>query len=194
MGLIVGVDPAGDKDGADRTSIIFRRGRRAYNLKTYRNHNTMEICGLLVTIIKEHNPTKIYVDCIGIGAGIVDRMREMGYECVEGINVAKSAHKKDRFANRRAELWAECLDWLMQDMGVELPDSDELQADLCSVGFTHKSSGQLVIESKKELRKRGMPSCDTADSLIHTFSGGFHESSLNIAPPMPILQPRGFFV
>jgi len=188
IGLIIGVDPAGDTDGADRTAIIRRRGRKAYGLETYRNHNTMEIAGILVKMIQQENPVKVYIDCIGIGKGVVDRLQEMGYDFVEGINVARSAHLKERFANRRAELWNECLEWLMQDMPVELPDSDELQSDLCSVGFKHRSNGQLVIESKDDLKKRGMPSCDCADSLIHTFSGGFVEAAH--APVLRYMQPE----
>jgi hypothetical protein len=180
--LIIGVDPSGDKDGADRTAIICRRGRKVYGLKTYRNHTTMEICGIVTRMIRELNPIKVYIDCIGIGKGIVDRMQELGYQCVEGINVALTAHDKEHYANRRAELWNECLSWQVQDMPVELPDSDELQSDLCSVGYKYRSNGQLVIESKADLRKRGMPSCDTADALIHTFSGGFIEAvSRNVA-------------
>lgn len=192
IGLIIGVDPAGDKDGADRTAIIRRRGRKVYGLETFRNHNTMEIAGIVSKMIREERPVKVYIDCIGIGKGVVDRLQELGYDFVEGINVANTAHLKERFANRRAELWSECYDWLTQDMPVQLPDSDELQSDLCSVGFKHRSNGQLVIESKDDLRKRGMPSCDTADALIHTFAGGFIEAAH--APVERYMEPqRGMF-
>jgi len=193
VGLIVGVDPADDKDGSDRTAIIKRRGRRVYDLKTYRNHNVMEIAGILVDIIRRENPVKVYIDCIGLGKGIVDRLLEQGYACTEGINVSLQAHNKERFANRRAELWSECADWLMQDMPVELPDSDELQSDLCSVGFKHKSNGQLLIESKADLKKRHMPSPDCADALIHTFSGGFYEISANMRPTLMPEHHRKMF-
>jgi hypothetical protein len=198
VGLIIGVDPAGDKDGADRTAIIRRRGRKAYKLQTFRNHNTMQICGILVNIIKEEMPVKIYVDCIGIGKGIVDRMRELGYDFVEGINVGLQAHDKERFANRRAELWSLCADWLMQDMGVELPaDSDELQTDLCGCGYEYRSNGQLLIEDKDSLKKRGLPSPDCADALVHTFCGGFYEAANSIDPmanQIPQHRTRGMFV
>ncbi len=194
VGLIIGVDPAGDKDGADRTALIRRRGRKIYGLETYRGRNTMEIAGILKRIIQEENPTKVYIDCIGIGKGVVDRLREMGYEFVEGINVANSAHDKDQYLNRRSELWDHARQWLVQDMPVQIVDSDELQSDLCSVGFTHNSNGQLIIESKQSLLKRGMPSCDTADALIHTFAGGFYEAA-NVAPPEILYPPRkGMFV
>lgn len=193
-GIVIGVDPADDKDGSDRTAIIFRQGRKAWNLKTYRNHNTMHICGKLVNMIKKYDPVKVFVDCIGIGKGIVDRMQEMGYTQVEGINVALDAHDKEHFTDRRAELWNACADWLMQDMPVEIPDSDELQSDLCSVGYDEDSSGRLRIESKKSLRKRGMPSPDCADALLHTFAAGYYTTTkLNPVKTLPV-HARGKFI
>ena len=96
----------------------------------------------------------------------------MGFHCVEGINVARSANDKERFGNLRAELWSEMRDWLMGEIPVQIPDSDELHSDLCSLGFKHRSNGQLLIESKDDLRKRGMPSCDLADALMMTFAMG----------------------
>lgn len=192
IGLIIGVDPAGDKDGADRTAIIRRRGRVAYGLETFRGRNTMEIAGILVRIIKAENPKRVYIDSIGIGKGVVDRLQEMGFSCVEGINVANSAHDKDQYYNRRAELWDECRQWLTQDMQVQIPDSDELQSDLCSAGYKHNSNGQLIIESKADLKKRGMPSPDTADSLLHTFCSNITNELNNFVEIKNV--KRGFFV
>jgi hypothetical protein len=192
-GLVIGVDPADDKDGSDRTTIIRRRGRQAYKLEKLRNHNTMQIAGHIVNIIKTEKPKKVYIDCIGIGKGIVDRLQEMGFDMVEGINVAKSAMNKERFGNRRAELWSECCDWLMQELEVQIPDDDELQSDLCSVGYFFKSGGQLMIESKEDLKKRGMNSPDCADALMHTFSGGFYEQDAIFVEPTNTLKTRGKF-
>lgn len=168
--LIIGVDVA--ISDRDRTAIIRRKGRCAYNLEKFSNYNTMEISGRLKRIIIEENPHKMYVDCIGIGAGVVDRMQEMGFDCVEGVNVARSANDKDRFKNLRAELWCDMRDWFYNEMIVEIPDSDELHGELCSLGFKHNSNGQVQIESKDDLRARGMPSPDGADALSLTFFGG----------------------
>ena len=168
--LIIGVDPAiGDND---RCAIIKRKGRIAYDMTSLRNHNTMELAGYLKTMIERDKPAKVFIDCIGIGAGTVDRLQEMGFSQVEGINVARSANNKERFANLRAELWSEMRDWLTGELPVQIPDSDELHADLCSLGYRHRSNGQLLIESKVDLRARGMPSCDLADSLMLTFAMG----------------------
>lgn len=168
--LVIGVDPA--ITDHDRTAIIRRKGRLAYNMDTHYNLNTMEIVGLIRRIIDKECPAKVCIDCIGIGAGIVDRLHEIGYEQVEGVNVARSANDKDKFRNLRAELWHDMREWLAQDMPVQIPDSDELLGDLTSLGYKFDSSGRLQIESKDELRKRGMKSPDTADALALTFYVG----------------------
>jgi hypothetical protein len=175
--LVIGVDPA--ISDHDRTAIIRRKGRLAFNLQTHFNLNTMELVGTIRRIIDKERPAKVCIDCIGVGAGIVDRLLELGYDCVEGVNVARSANDKDKFRNLRAELWHDMREWLAQDLPVQIPDSDELLGDLTSLGYKFDSSGRLQIESKDELRKRGMKSPDCADSLAITFSVGeyLHESS-----------------
>jgi len=178
--LIIGVDPAiGDND---RCAIIKRKGRVAYDLELLRNYNTMELAGKLKTMIDREKPSKVFIDCIGIGAGVVDRLQEMGYACVVGINVARTANDKERFGNLRAELWSEMRDWLMGEIGVQIPDSDELHTDLCGLGYKHRSNGQLLIESKDDLKKRGMPSPDCADALAISFAFGMHAGDTNFAP------------
>jgi len=185
--LIIGVDPAiGDND---RCAIIRRRGRLAFGIEVLRNHNTMELAGRLKTIIDRERPTKVCIDPIGIGAGVVDRLQEMGYECVEGVNVARSANDRERFANLRAELWSEMRDWFTGELPVSIPDSDELHRDLCSLGYKHRSNGQLLIESKDELRKRGMPSPDIADALMLSFAFGQHAGNSSYRPQ---LAPKGY--
>ena len=189
--LIIGVDVAISE--RDRTAIIRRKGRCAFNLERFTQYNTMEIVGRVKRIIQEEKPDKVFVDCIGIGAGVVDRLREMGYDFVEGINVARSANDKERFKNLRAELWADLRDWLYQEMPVQLPNNDELHGELCSLGFKENSTGQLQIESKDELRARGMPSPDGADALCLTFAGGFYGSQTPIEVPKLMPHERGMF-
>jgi hypothetical protein len=190
--LVIGLDVAlGDND---KTAIIRRKGRVAYNLETFRNMNTMEIAGMMKHVIEKENPYRVYVDCIGVGAGVVDRLRELGFSQVEGVNVARSANQKDRFRNLRAELWAEMRDWLAQEMMVQLPDCDELHGDLCNLGYKYDSSGRLLIESKDDLKARGMPSPDTADALALTFYSGFYDNSADVhITTLPKAQP-GMFI
>lgn len=168
--LVIGVDPAISDN--DRTAIIRRKGRLVYGLETFHNLNTMEIVGAIRRMIDKDHPSKVCIDCIGIGAGVVDRLLEIGYSCVEGVNVARRANCSDKFKNLRAELWSDMREWLAQDAPVQLPDSDELLGDLTSLGYKFDSSGRLQIESKDELRKRGMKSPDCADALALTFAVG----------------------
>lgn len=189
--LVIGVDPAiGDKD---RCAIVHRRGRKVTDITTLRNHNTMELAGYIANLIYTQKPAKVFIDCIGIGAGTTDRLKEMGFECIVGVNVAHSASNKERYGNKRAELWDEMKKWLMDPMGVQIPDSDELQRDLCSLGFKHNSSGKLYIESKKDAKDRGLPSPDLADALMITFELGAHVAQSSYVPRFIPEHHRGMF-
>ena len=169
--LIIGVDPA--RKGDDRTAIIRRTGRRAFKLETHYNITTMDLAGMVKRIIESEKPRRVNIDSIGIGAGVVDRLHELGYgDIVNGVNVATSAEDKSRYKNTRAELWDRMREWFIQDMPVEIPDSDELQTDLCGLGYKHDSSDKLQIESKDDAKGRGLLSPDTSDALMLTFYGG----------------------
>lgn len=167
--LVIGVDPA--YGSTDRLAIIRRKGRLAYNIETHHNMNSMEIVGLIRRIIDKEHPSKVCIDAIGAG-GIIDRLLEIGYACVEGVNVARRANGCDKFKNLRAELWHDMREWLAQDTPVQIPDSDELMGDLTSLGYKYDSSGRLQIESKDDLKARGMKSPDIADALALTFAVG----------------------
>ena len=190
--LVIGIDPA--IADTDRSAIIRRRGRLAYDLQTYYNYKPMELVGLIRKIIDKEQPNKVLIDSIGIGAGIVDRLLELGYTQVEGVCVARSANDKDKFKNLRAELWHEMREWMAQEMGVQIPDSDELMADLTSLGYKHDSSGRLQIESKDELRARGIRSPDCADALSLTFVMGDYLNASNYKPNFMPKKAAGMFI
>ena len=172
--LVIGIDPA--RKGDDRTAIIRRRGRRAFGLETHYNIDTMELVGIIRRLIDKEHPKRVCIDSIGIGAGVVDRLHELGYDIVEGVNVARRATEPDKYKNLRAELWDWMRDWFIQEMPVEIPDSDELQTDLCGLGYKYDSSDRLQIESKDDAKKRGLLSPDTSDALMLTFYGGEYVS------------------
>jgi hypothetical protein len=169
--LVIGVDPA--RKGDDRTAIIRRKGRKSYKLETHYNIDTMELAGIVKRIIEKEHPRRVCIDCIGIGAGTVDRLHELGYQdIVIGVNVANRAEEKDKYKNCRAELWDRTREWLIQEMPVQIPDSDELQTDLTVIGYKYDSSDRLQIEKTEDLKKRGCLSPDTAVALTLTFYGG----------------------
>ena len=90
----------------------------------------------------------------------------------ESVEPTRGASEPEKYKNLRAELWDWMRDWIIQDMPVEIPDSDELQTDLCALGYKYDSSDKLKIESKDDAKKRGCLSPDTADALMLTFYGG----------------------
>jgi len=167
--LIVGVDPA--RFGDDRTAIIKRRGRSAYDLVTYDKTSTMEVAGLVNAIIKNERPAQVAIDVGGLGAGVVDRLLELGHgDVVVPINFGGSSLDPERFINRRAEMWWNLRDWLDGDMPVMIPDRDDLHSDLCAPFYKYDSQARRKLESKDDMKKRGMRSTDCADALALTFA------------------------
>lgn len=166
--LLIGVDPA--RFGDDRTSIIRRQGRVAFGLESYSKKDTMEVVGLVHKIIETEHPFKVLVDVGGLGAGIVDRLYELGHrDVVVGVNAGSAALDARKYKNKRAEMWALCKEWLL-DYPCQIPDDDSLHSDLSGVKYTFNSNSQLQIERKEDMKKRGIRSPDNADALCLTFS------------------------
>lgn len=167
--LIVGVDPA--RFGDDRTAIVRRKGRAVYDLEVYEKLSTMEVAGIVHSIIKEENPDQVAIDVGGLGAGVVDRLEELGHgNVVVGINFGSAALDPKKFVNRRAEMWWELRDWLDGDMPVMIPDRDDLHTDLVAPQYKYDSNQRRKLESKDDIKKRGMRSTDCADALALTFA------------------------
>lgn len=166
--LIIGVDPA--RFGDDRTSIISRRGRVAFDLISYTKKSTMEVAGIVYGMIKSQNPDKVFVDVGGLGAGVVDRLHELvGNKIVVAVNAGSCALNQNLYVNKRAEMWGLTKKWL-QETPCQLPDSDSLHADLVSTKYNYDSLQRLVIEPKDKMKKRGVRSPDEADALCLTFA------------------------
>ena len=165
---LLGVDPA--RFGDDRSSIIRRHGRVAYGKESYVKKDTMEITGIVYQIVIEENIDKVYVDVAGLGAGVVDRLKELGLkDKVVAVNGGSSPIDGKRYMNKRAELWGEMKNWLLQEP-CQIPDDDSLHADLCGIRYKIDSNSRLVMEQKSEMKKRGIRSPDEADSLSLTFA------------------------
>jgi hypothetical protein len=175
--LIVGVDPAGK--GADSTAIAWRKGSAIYKTERRRGLNTMEVAGLVAKIIREDKPTKVNIDVGGLGAGVYDRLIEQGYgSTVNAVNFGSKPmepppldeHGKPSGgpANRRAELYVNLKKAL--EGRLSLPDSTSLQGDLTSVGYKFTSDGKLLLESKEDMRRRGVPSPDEGDAVALCFT------------------------
>lgn len=167
--LRIGVDPA--RYGDDRTAIIRRRNRVAFKLQTHKKLSTMEVAGIVHTIIKKEQPAQVAIDVVGLGAGVYDRLVELGHkDILVAVNAGASALDPERYINKRAEMWWEMKAWLSGTLPVSIPDSDELHSDLCAPFYKFNSHGRKQLESKDDIKKRGLRSPDTADCLALTFA------------------------
>jgi hypothetical protein len=123
----------------------------------------MQTAGRITRKIKDEGIEYFNVDDIGVGGGVVDRCTEQDLP-VHGINVGEAADDKEKFANRRAEIW-----WGLRErfrnQEISIPDDEVLIAQLSTIKYKYSSSGKIVVESKDDIKKRGLKSPDRADAL-----------------------------
>jgi hypothetical protein len=160
--------------GSDRSALAKRRNNRLLGpIKWWRGVDTMQLVGHVVREYMDtpddEKPSEILVDVIGLGAGVVDRLREMKLPC-RGVNVAESPAIAGKFARQRDELWWRAREWF-ERRDVLMVDDIDLISELTSLKYSLLSSGKLKAESKDDMRRRGLPSPDLADSFVLTFAG-----------------------
>ena len=163
----LGVDVA--RFGDDKTVLIVRQGAKVLTKERHSKEDTMETAGRILTIMDSENilAENIAVDDIGVGGGVVDRLHEKGYN-VEGVNVGMSADDEEHFYNIRAEAYWQVRAWIKV---ADLPkDEDFYQLANIKYKWSSEKKGQLKIEKKDEIKKRGLESPDTADALMLTFT------------------------
>lgn len=164
-GKVLSVDVA--RHGMDQTVFCYRQGRKVLPFKKFRIPDTMQVAALVAEAINEWKPDVVFVDATGLGWGVVDRLHQMGFNQVIGVQTGERANQPERFFNRRAELWYHMRAWI-QDGG-SLPDDQELEDELTAIEYGFDPKNRYVLESKDDLRARDMPSPDTADALALSF-------------------------
>lgn len=177
--LVIGLDPA--RYGDDGSAMARRRGRKVIKVERRYKLSTMECAGWAKQVIDAEKPARLFVDVGGLGAGVYDRLVEMGYgEIVRAINFGGKPFEPPKVGddgreipgplNRRAEMYMNSKEWLEDVAGADIPDDDALQADACCPGYKYDSNTRLQIESKDDIRRRGSPSPDGWDAVVLTFA------------------------
>ena len=168
--VIWGLDVA--RFGSDKTALAKRQGNTITEINSWQGLDLMQTVGRVKAeydgLPMSVRPKEIMVDVIGMGGGVVDRLRELGLP-VRGINVAESPSMKDTYTNLRAELWFKVRGWLEQ-RGAKLPRNEQLIAELTSIRYSFVSSGKMKAEGKDDMRKRGLASPDLADAVCLTLA------------------------
>jgi len=165
----LGVDPA--RFGRDETVIARKRGNELFFERIMSKKSTMETTGVVIQVAGNSN-IEIKLDSIGIGAGIADRLIEQDYNLIEVVGSASPENKK-LYKNLRAENYFNFKNMLPK---LKIPEDDKLLAQMMAVRYRIFSDGLLLIESKDEMKRRGIGSPDRLDALVIACSGGSSES------------------
>lgn len=167
---VIGVDPA--RFGDDDTAIIHRRGRRAWGLEKIDGYDTMAVAGRVMRLLEDDKTIRMaFIDIGGLGAGVYDRLVELGYgERVTAVNFGGKASDERKYFNKRSEMWGEMAEWLADMITPSIPDDDGLHADITAPGYRHSSNGQIKLDSKETIKKELGKSPDAGDALALTFA------------------------
>jgi hypothetical protein len=168
--IVWGLDVA--RFGSDSSVLCKRQSNVVHTLERWRNLDLMQLTGAVVSQYEacdhKNRPTEILVDSIGLGAGVVDRLRELNLPA-RGINVSESPAMGGTYLNLRAELWHKAKAWL-EKRDCKIPNNEDLIGELATVRYTFTSNGKIKIESKDDIRRRGLKSPDMADAFVLTFA------------------------
>lgn len=179
--LVVGADPA--RFGDDRFSLAWRKGRQVQKIESRLKVDTVAGAHWIKQVIDVDKPDRVFVDLGGTGGGVFDILMSWGEpysKVVVGVNFGGSPREPIKYLpdgskqpgpkNRRSEIWEASREWLTQEAGVDIPDSDALQADACAPGYHYDLDQRLILESKEHMRQRGVRSPDEWDAVALTFS------------------------
>ena len=168
--MVWGLDVA--RFGSDKTALARRQGSVITDISSWQGLDLMQTVGRVKAeydgLSPSQRPREILVDVIGMGGGVVDRLRELGLP-VRGVNVGEAPSMGDTYSNLRAELWFKMRGWLEQRTS-RLPKNEQLVAELTSIRYSFLSSGKMKAESKDDMRKRGLASPDLADAVCLTLA------------------------
>jgi phage terminase large subunit len=174
----IGVDVA--RYGGDNTVFCVRRGPQVIKIQQFPQQSTMETAGRVIQFIREYRPSAVKIDVVGVGAGVYDRLIELKYaECLP-FSGGNSPQDKDRFVNLRAETHWNLRD-LIEKNAIKLPghldkstghivSDDSLVGQMTNLTYSFNSKGKILIESKEDLKKRGVKSPDRLDAVVMAFA------------------------
>lgn len=164
--VFAGVDVA--RFGRDKSVYLLRKGYKVAKIETNSKLDTMSLVGWLREHIDNDEPDSIAVDVVGIGAGVADRLGELGYE-VDDVNAGSAPSDSEKYFNKRAELFWNLRQMFKEDK-ISIPNDTELIQELTELRYKYSSEKKLRIEAKDDMKKRVGRSPDKADALALSFA------------------------
>lgn len=167
---VVGLDPA---RGGDTSTFIHRQGRVAWGIERIDVRDTMAVAGHAARMLTDDKTIRMmFIDIGGLGAGIYDRLVELGFgDRVTAVNFGGKANDDRKYFNKRAEMWGDMGEWVCDEITPSIPDDDQLHGDLTSASRDkYSSNGQLKLIEKEKIKKELGRSPDDGDALALTFA------------------------
>lgn len=164
--LLFGLDVA--RFGDDRSVLAIREGDALVELIKWEKLDTQQLAGVVAEIAGKATPDAIFVDGVGVGGGVVDRLRILGFHIIE-VNAGGKASADKRYVNKRAEMWGRMREWL-DGRGVLPAKEVDLGSELTGPQYHFDASNRVALEKKEDMKKRGLRSPDLADALALTFA------------------------
>lgn len=164
--VILAVDVA--RYGSDSTVISKRHGMTWTVLRQVQGNDTTETATEVAALYKAEGAAEVRIDTIGVGGGVADQLKHEGFKVIEMVASAR-ALEPEKFINARAE-WFWNLRQIFEAGEISIAaGDDETVSQLTNLRY-EMGSGKIKIESKDDIRKRGLPSPDRADSLAMAFA------------------------
>lgn len=176
---VMGCDIA--RFGDNSSTICIRQGRKVSEVEVIPKMDLMQTSHHIAEVIKRERPLQVFVDGSGIGAGVVDRLRQLNFSVVD-VNGGNSS-LNPRFLNKRAEMW-----WEMKEFveGVcELPKDHRLKEELTCVEYDYTDKGRIRLDRKSDIFDEYGFSPDRADALAMTFAypiADFCDAGIQLEP------------
>jgi hypothetical protein len=177
---VMGVDIA--RFGENSSVICIRQGRKVYDLEVLPKMDLMATAHQIAERIKEVRPVQTFIDGSGIGAGVVDRLRQLNFSIVD-VNGGNSS-LNPRFLNKRAEMWWEGKEFI--ENLCELPNDSRLRDELTCVEYDFTDKGRIRLDRKSDIMEQYGFSPDRADALMMTFAypiSDFSDVGMELDPP-----------
>jgi hypothetical protein len=164
---VIGVDVA--RHGDDQSVITLRQGNHTWPQIKLRIGDLMQLADIIAGHIHEFKPDAVFIDATGMGWGVIDRLRQMNFgKVVFAVQVGEKATNEARYVNKRSELWGLGKEWLAG--GGCLPNDPEIEVDFTGPEYGYDVRMRIQIESKDDMKGRGLASPDCADSILLTFA------------------------
>lgn len=173
--ILFGLDVA--RFGDDRSVLAIRDGDVLVDLMKWEKLDTQQLAAFVAEVANSRKPDAIFVDGVGVGGGVVDRLRLLNLRVIE-VNAGSRAGQDTRYVNKRAEMWGRMKEWL-GGRGVLAPSDIDLAAELTGPFYSFDASNRIQIEKKEDMKKRGLRSPDLADALAMTFAEPIAAPSLS---------------